>query len=140
MILLSAAQILLRNLAQTGVPWVDPLLRAMVLWVGLAAAVVAARSDRHISMDFLSRFLPGRAAAVARMVTSLFAAAVAGAVALHGGRFVVSEREAQTAAFAGLPAWVVESIIPFAFGWIAFHYLALFLGHAGSLLRPGDER
>ena len=139
MILLSSGQILLRNLAQTGVPWIDPLLRAMVLWVGLVAAIVAARSDRHISVDIASRLLPGRLAPAARAMTSLFAAGVSGTVAYSAGRFVASERGAQTVAFAGIPSWVLEVVVPVAFGWIALRYLLLVFDHVVAAMAPKGE-
>ena len=41
MILLAATQILLRNFFDLGFVWADPLLRALVLWLGLIGATVA---------------------------------------------------------------------------------------------------
>ena len=45
MILLAFGQIILRNFLDTGFIWIDPLLRVMVLWIGMigALAVKAAR-------------------------------------------------------------------------------------------------
>jgi hypothetical protein len=47
-------------------------------------------------------------------------------VAYHAGRFVLMDFAAQSLAFAGLPAWLLESVIPFAFGVICLRYLLLF--------------
>jgi TRAP-type C4-dicarboxylate transport system permease small subunit len=132
MVLLAGGQILLRNVLEIGLIWADPLLRALVLWVGLFGALVASREDRHISIDVLSRVLPARIGAFARAVTSLFTAGVSAVVAYHAARFVAFDYEAGTAAFAGLPAWVVESILPFAFGVISLRYLVLVAIHLRS--------
>jgi len=122
MILLASAQIFLRNLAETGLVWADPVLRALVLWVGLLAALVASRADNHISVDVLSRLLRGRAKVAAQAITCLFTAGVCAALAYHAGRFVASEWEAQTEAFLGVPAWAVQAVLPFAFGLMAVRY------------------
>lgn len=132
MVFLAGGQILLRNVLGTGLIWADPLLRALVLWVGLFGALVASREDRHISIDALSRLLPARVRVGTRATTSLFTAAVSAVVAYHAARFVASDYAAGTTAFAGLPSWVVESIVPFAFGVVSLHYLVLAAVHLRS--------
>ena len=55
MIALASTQILLRNLFDSGFVWIDPLLRVLVLWLGLIGATVATRNNRHIRIDLLSK-------------------------------------------------------------------------------------
>ena len=43
MILLASAQIFLRNLFDSSLSWGDPMLRILVLWVGLLGALAASR-------------------------------------------------------------------------------------------------
>ncbi len=138
-VLLAPLQILLRELFGAGLAWVDPLLRALVLWVGLLGALAASRDGRQISMDAISRVLPARARAAAGALTSLFTAGISGLVAYHGARFVYSELRFESVAFSGIPAWLLESVIPFAFGWIALRYLLLGLADAWALrARPTE--
>jgi TRAP-type C4-dicarboxylate transport system permease small subunit len=137
MILLAALQIGLRSLLGTGLPWADPLLRVLVLWVGLLGAVTASREGRHITVDVVSRMLPARARAAAGVVTGLFTAGVAAALAWHGARFVASERQFGSMAFSGIPAWGLESVIPGAFALIAVRYLRRAARDLGTALR-GD--
>jgi TRAP-type C4-dicarboxylate transport system permease small subunit len=132
-VLLAPLQITLRELFETGLAWADPLLRALVLWVGLLGALAASRDGRHISIDAISRVLPARARAAAGVLTSLFTAGISGLVAYHGARFVHSELRFGSVAFSGIPAWWLESVIPFAFGWIALRYLLLGLADAWAL-------
>jgi len=136
MVLLASGQILLRNVFEAGLPWADPLLRALVLWVGLLGALVASRENRHISIDVLSRLLPPRVRDPARGLTNLFTAGVAGVVAYHALRFAASDYAAGTEAFTGVPAWIVESIVPFAFAVVALRYLVLF----GTQVRDARRR
>jgi len=121
-ICLAPLQIALRNFFDTSLAWGEPALRMLVLWIGLFGALVASRDHRQISVDVVSRVLPARARLVTRAVTSAFCAVVAGIIAFYGGRFVASEYEFGTTAFAGLPAWIFQSIIPFAFAAIAIRY------------------
>ena len=135
--MLATLQIALRDLLGTGIAWVDPALRVLVLWVGLLGAVAASREGRHITIDVLSRLLPPRVDAAVHGATSLCTAAVAALVAYHGARFVRSEFGFESVAFSGIPAWALESVIPFAFAAIALRYLRLFAGDLCAALRPG---
>jgi TRAP-type C4-dicarboxylate transport system permease small subunit len=129
MILLAAAQILMRNFLGTGFAGSDQLLRLLVLWVGLLGAVAASRDDKQINIDMLSRFLPAVARRATRLVLDLFTAGVAALLAYHSGRFVQTEYAAGTSAFVNVPAWIAELILPLAFGLIALRYLLMFASH-----------
>lgn len=139
MLVLAATQILLRNLFDLGLGWADPLLRAMVLWVALAGAMAAARGDRHLTVDVLTRHLGPRALAGVRLLTDGLAAAVCSVLAWHGARFTAMEREAGASAFSGVPAWMVEAVIPVAFGVMAVRYVALAWGRLSALRPPGRQ-
>lgn len=127
MIALAGTQILMRNLLETGLEWGDPLLRVTVLWLGLLGAMAATRDDNHISIDVVSRILPPRAKAASRLVTDLFTAMVCGLLSYHGARFVLFDKEAGTLAFAFVPTWVCELIIPFGFGVMALRFCVSFV-------------
>ena len=122
MIGLAGTQILLRNLWDTSIGWGDPLLRVTVMWIGLLGAMAASRDDNHITIDLVSRLLEGRAKSVTRIITGLVSSVVCLALAWHGMRFVLFEREDQAIAFASVPAWMCELIIPVAFGIMALRF------------------
>jgi len=132
-VLLAPLQIALRGALGTGIAWVDPVLRVMVLWLGLLGALAASRDGRLISIDVLSHILPPRPRAAAGAVTSLFTAGVSGIVAYHAARFVASELRFGSVAFSGIPAWALETILPFAFGAIALRYLLRFAVGLGAV-------
>lgn len=138
MVLLAPLQILLRGVFDTGIAWADPLLRVLVLWVGLLGALAASRDGRQISVDVISRLLPARPRAAAGALTSLFTAGVSGLVAVHAARFVGSEREFGIIAFSGVPAWTLESILPFAFAAIGLRYLLRAAADSKALFSPED--
>jgi len=127
MILVAATQILLRNVFDTGLAWGDPLLRMMVLWVGLLGAMVATRDRNHISIDILSRYLPARARRISHLITDCFTSIVCALLAYHGARFVWQDQEAGIRVFADLPAWLFELNIPIGFAVIGVRYLLHFI-------------
>ncbi|HKP65702.1 MAG TPA: TRAP transporter small permease subunit, partial [Casimicrobiaceae bacterium] len=118
MVVLAGAQILLRNLFDTGFAWADPLLRAMVLWAAMLGALAAARDDKHIGLDLLTHFLHGPAKRVARVIALLFAAAISAAMAWYGFNLVQVDLGGNTA-IAGIPAWIVEIVLPIGFALLA---------------------
>lgn len=124
MILLALLQIALRNFFDTGFEWSDALLRVLVLWLGLLGAIAATRQNRHISIDLISRLLPRAGRVITGLLSNLFSAAVCALISYHATRFVIMEYEDGITAFADVPAWVLESIIPLGFGLMALRFLA----------------
>lgn len=129
MVLLSATQIILRNLFDGAILWADPMLRVGVLWVGMIGAMVATRSDKQISVDAVSRFLPTRWKARIRVVTDLFTAGVSAVVAWSALRLALDDRAAGVTAVAFVPVWICEAILPVAFGIIALRYVLFAIKH-----------
>ena len=125
MIFMAVLQILLRDLFATGIVWSDVLVRILVLWVGLVGAMVASRQGRHINIDIMDRYLSERAKIVARFVVEFFTALICLIAAYYGLRFVQMEFSMGGRAFAKVPSWLCESIIPFAFMVMAVRYILL---------------
>ena len=125
MITMAVLQIFLRNLFETGIVWSDVLVRILVLWVGLLGAMVASRQGNHINIDILDRFLPERAKVVVSFVVEVFTAFICTIVAYYSLQFVQMEFADGGMAFAKVPVWLCEAIIPFAFGVIAIRYVQL---------------
>ena len=122
MISLAFAQIVLRNGFDDGIVWADSLLRIMVLWIALIGAVVASRDQRHINIDLISRFLPPVGKRVAGVVSALFTMLICVALAWYSFDFVKMEYESPSPAFAQVPTWLCESIMPIAFALMAIRY------------------
>ena len=133
MIFLAVFQIISRNLFSEGMVWIDPLLRVLVLWVGLAGAVVATRTNNHIRIDVFSKYLPKKIQPYVERSVYLFTILICLLVAWHAGRFVYSEYEYGTIAFASIPSWLTASIIPLSFLLIAIRYALLLFSTQQSL-------
>ena len=130
MVLLAAAQILLRNFFDMSIFGADQLLRLLVLWVAFLGAVSASREGKHIHVDAIARWLPGRVNAGVAALTDLFTFCVCMALVWQSLRFVQSSRESGEMAFGSLPVWVAGLILPLAFALIALRYALRFVQHA----------
>lgn len=125
MLLLSASQIFMRNMFDSGLIWSDPLLKMLVLWAAMLGAMVATRERNHINVDVLSRLLGPRSRRVQRGFIQLFSAAVCLILAYQSARFVHYEYMDGTQAFsfASFPAWITELILPAGFGLMGMRFL-----------------
>ena len=122
LILLSASQIALRNIFSTGLPWADPAVRMMVLWLALAGGIAAGRDRKQIAIDVVTRLLPQRARRIADTVACLFTSAITTAVAWHSLRFVRDSHAFGDTVFGTWPAWIFQIILPIGFAAIAYRY------------------
>ena len=127
MVVLAVTQIAYRNIAGGGVVWIDPTLRMLVLWVALSGAVIASRTDNHIRIDFFAKYIAGKYYFYIKRVVHAYCVIICALIAWYSVSFVRMDYEYGTEAFAGMPAWVTQLIIPTAFGLMAFRYFLLFL-------------
>lgn len=125
MILLASTQIFLRNLFEVGIVWADPLLRVMVLWLGLVGATVASRDNKHIRIDLLSNFFKKRTHQIIQCLVGFFSSAVCLIIAWYGMRWVQLDFQDELIGFAGIPAWMLEVIVPISFALIGVRYCLL---------------
>ena len=123
MIVMAVLQIVLRNTMGSGIVWGDTLVRILVLWTGLVGAMAATRQNNHININILTRYLSSRSALLVNALTLLFTAFICLLTAWYSLAFVRMEFEFSAPAFAGVPGWVCQSVIPVAFLVIALRCL-----------------
>ncbi|MFT7688961.1 MAG: TRAP-type C4-dicarboxylate transport system permease small subunit [Candidatus Azotimanducaceae bacterium] len=115
MLLMAVLQIVLRNFFDAGIFWAESFLRILVLWVAMLGAMVATREANHISIDAFSRYLQPGVKKLVEFFTRIFSAVICFLVAYYSIEFVGYEYEDETIAFADVPTWLCQSIIPFGF-------------------------
>jgi C4-dicarboxylate transporter, DctQ subunit len=125
MIGLAVAQIFLRNLFQVSILWGDPLVRLLVLWIGLVGAMIASREGKHIHIDLITRYFPERAKSYIIGVVNLSTSFICMLVGWYSFQFIQMEYQSGGEAFAGIPNWACEAIIPLSFMVIALRYFIL---------------
>lgn len=123
MIGVAAYQVVARNLFDSGLLWGDGLVRVLVLWVTLLGGMVASRHDEHIRMDLAARFLGRSARRLVQRLTSAFTVAICFLFAYHSARFVWFDYQDGVLAFAAVPAWVCELIMPVGGAVMGLRYL-----------------
>jgi TRAP-type C4-dicarboxylate transport system permease small subunit len=133
-IMLACYQISLRWLTQGGLPWIDPLLRYLVLWGGLLGAALATARDNHISMDLVGYLLGNRAKQWLSLLVNIFSTVVAAFLVRATLLFIRSEYEYGGSGLLGLPTWVWNLIFPLAFTAICLHFLFNALQSVRTLL------
>ena len=127
MVSLAVAQIIFRNFFDSGVAWIDPSLRILVLWVALSGAVIATRTDNHIRIDFFTRYMSPAACRFIQRLVYAFSILVCVFISWHALRFVQMEYEYGTEAFSGMPAWITQIVIPAGFFMMAIRYFLLLI-------------
>lgn len=138
-ILLAFSQIILRNFFDTGIYWADSALRVLVLWIGMIGAMFASRNKKHIRIDILSHYLPEKIRNNIWRVTEFLSAIVCGIVAYYSIEFVKYEYQDAQIAFANVPVWLCEAIIPIAFIVMGLRYFFYSILEDYSLNpEPGD--
>ncbi len=138
MLCIALLQIILRNGFDSGMLWAESFSRVLVLWIAMLGAMVATRENNHISIDAVSRFLPLRLRSYVSMLTLLIAAIVCAVVAWFSLEFVLFEYEDQTIAFASVPNWVCQIILPLGFAVMSLRFFVLIVKH-GMLVLKGDH-
>jgi TRAP-type C4-dicarboxylate transport system permease small subunit len=134
MLAFAVLQIVLRNLFQTGLVWIEPLLRHLVLWIGFTAAVVAAGRLRHIQMDVIGRVLPpGPRLAVLRF-TLFVTAVICMVLARASWIYLGQELEFGSTGFLDIPVWLLTSVLFLGFALMASRFLTRMLLRNAPLL------
>ncbi len=123
MMLLAAWQVIARNFFDTGLMWGDALVRVLVLWGAMAGAMVASRNDDHIRIDIVSRFVGDAWRPLLQRFACAFTCLVLAVFAWFSFKFVRFEYEDGVIAFASVPAWVCEAILPVGAGVMSLRYL-----------------
>ena len=123
MILLSFGQMLLRNFFDLGIIWGDTLLRQWVLWLGFLGASMAAKQNKHISIEVFSNFLSPYWKQTIKSFTQLAAGILSGFLAWSAWSFMIFEKESESVLFLDLPVWIFQIVLPYSFIVIALRFI-----------------
>ena len=121
MLVLSAADVIGRNLFHATLPGGDLVLRQLVLWVALPGAALAVSAQRHLHLDpanLATRPLWKKWTAIP---FNLAAACVCALLTHAAWAYWLDERQYQSADAVWL-VWM-DLIMPLAFGLLAIHFV-----------------
>lgn len=134
MIMLACTQIVLRTFFSSGLLWIDPLLRYLVLWSGFIGASMATSKGKHIALDVISYLVPDPIKAWLETLTSVFSMIVAALLTYASFLFIRDEYIYGGSGLFELPTWFWSSIFPFAFTLITLRFGMLAINSFISLL------
>ncbi len=123
MVFLAFLQVVLRNAGELGLPWVDILLRHLVLWLGIVGASLATKRVRHIRIDVLPRLFPPSGQRILARGIALLSATVSILLGMAAVDLVVQERAGGSIAFGSVPIWGLQLILPVGFAILALRFL-----------------
>jgi TRAP-type C4-dicarboxylate transport system permease small subunit len=135
MILLACLQIFLRIFFSSGILWIDPLLRYMVIWAGLFGAAVATKRSKHISIDIISHLLPHQFLPWLHGLLNLFSGAVCSGLTYAAIIFVRDEALYGGSGVLAIPSWCLNLAFPVALGIISCRFLVLAGKEVGQILQ-----
>jgi len=125
MVGMSFTQVLLRLLLHSGIVWLDPLMRRMVVWAGLTGAALAARYCRHFALEAFVKSAPRALHRPLEILAGLFTIAASSLLFYASYKFIKDEFAAGAVAFyinrLAVSAGWSEIIMPAAFALIGFH-------------------
>jgi len=135
MIGLAFLQVVLRNVWDTGIGWGDPVVRALVLWVGFMGASIATHQKGHIRFDVVSKFLPPKIKKITEFFVHFASATICILLAHAAYDFVKMEKEFETMLVDNIPSWITLIIIPISFLIMAFRMILSGLDDLISLFK-----
>jgi len=119
---LAVAQVLLRELVHTNIPWGDMAARHLVIWVGFFGAFLASRNERHFHIGFLSRFLGPKPRPWFTVVSDLFAAVICAFLVAAGWTFVTVGLDPYAVLFLGIRQTAAAMVVPAGFLLMALQF------------------
>jgi len=138
LMLLAVAQIVAREMFETGLVWADELIKFFVLWIALTAAIAASRSDRHLRIDALSQFVAERYARYPRIIVDTFASFMCGVLCWHSWRYLQLTLEFGDTVLGNLPAWMAYVLLPLSMALMSYRFLLLAVSGLLRVIR-GEE-
>lgn len=127
MMIISAVQIVMRNLFDSGLLWAESYIRIAVLWLALLGAMLASQHHKHLAIDALLHKLSPPVQYWLRRFNDLFSAIICFIISYHSSFFIYSDYQQGSIAFSIIPSWLCEVIIPIAFAIIGYRYLLMAL-------------
>ncbi len=123
MVLLPLAEIVIRPFFAGGIPGSIPFVEHLTLWVGFLGAGLAARRNKLIALATATFIPDGKARRVAQAFAATVGAGVSALLAWSAVEVVAIEMEVGGEIALGIPSWVFQLVLPFAFAVIAIRLM-----------------
>ena len=135
---LAILKIVMRYVFSASLLWSDMMLQHLTLWLCFFGAAIATCERRHISIDVLSRILPGSITRWTNLVIDCVALVVVGILAYYGFLFIEDEKSSEAILIGSVPLWWAKTIIPYGFVLIGVHVVLQIGIHLTESADPPD--
>jgi len=138
MVFLPVMAVLVRWIANEPFPFANMWTQALNLWLAFLGASIAARTQRHLSLSTGSILkIEGRKRELMAGFTGAVATAVTALLAYASMELVIAEQASSVTLPGGVPAWVVQLVMPVGFLAmairIAWHSTESMAGRLGAV-------
>lgn len=123
MAFLPLLEMVARPFAGAAIPGSQQYVSMLTLWAGFAGAMLAAREDRHLAMSTGIDRIKGKAGLAIRFFAAWVACVVTAVLARGALESVLAEMESTVTLPGGVPAWLVQAIMPIAYAAIAIRII-----------------
>ena len=123
-------EVVSRELLGRSISGTIPLVQHLTLWIALAGAALASRSERHLALSTPS-FLPERFREPIKVATSALAVGVTSCLVFASWDLLQIEREAGDIVAWGVPLWVFLAALPIGFALMT----GRLIWHSGERLK-----
>ena len=120
MMLLIATNVFFRYVLNNSIPWSEEAGRFMFIWMSFLGAVAAYHSHSHVALDLLLMKTKGMVLKIIRILTEIFALAMAIGMIL-GGNAMVTIGLMQTSPSLRIPMQYMFSVFPIS-GVLLFYF------------------
>ncbi len=117
-------QIILRYFFHSGLLWIDPLTRYLILWFCLFGTSLGLRNDRFIGMEVVTKFLNPYWKRISYILTYGVTILIVFFMAKASMNFLAMEKEYSTTFILNWQNWYFILVLPIGFAFIG---LRLFL-------------
>lgn len=135
MIGLAFLQVVLRNFFNSGIVWADVFLRHLVLWVLFFGAAQAARKDKHLNIDVLSKLFKDVQKRYISLIINGFSLFIVILLTRGAWDYLVSQYKVDAVLLLGIQRWEFQVIIPVGLVLIGYRFLLHFLEALRGILR-----
>ncbi|MDY6822824.1 MAG: TRAP transporter small permease [Thermodesulfobacteriota bacterium] len=121
MILISFAQVVMRNIFSFGFVWINDMLRVEVIWIAFIGASLAAEYGRHLRIDILPHLLKSpRLQRATDAAANAFTAAVSILLLIAAVQYIALIKPHSAASpLLNISEWIFRLVIPYAFAAMA---------------------
>ncbi len=120
--------------------WAKELAAFLMVWVGFVGASLAAHRGRHLVLRAGERIFSARLRKWTSPVSSLLTAALCFHLAWLGIAYVTeTQAMGERSLTLGIPLWMVQAVIPFAFTTVGLRFLGAGLGILEALPTSDPE-